>query len=372
MNEPIRFADLVTQQARLRPALDSAIADVLDRGEFVLGRPVAEFEAAFADYCGADAAIGVNSGTSALHLALLAAGVKPGDEVITSAFTFVATVAAIGYIGARPVLVDIHADSFTADPACIEAAITPRTRAIVPVHLYGQPADMRPILDVAQRHGIAVIEDASQAHGARYEGRRVGGLGVAGCFSFYPSKNLGACGEAGIVVTSDPAIERRIRLLRDWGQSSPQQHLLRGFNCRMEALQGAILGVKLRSLEQWNAARQAHAARYDAAIRGPLLQAPRVMGYASHVYHVYAVRTARRPQVQAALLRRGIETRIHYPQPIHRLEPWRELDVTAGSLVHAERAANEVLSIPVHPELASGQVDRIVTALEEISIDADL
>jgi dTDP-4-amino-4,6-dideoxygalactose transaminase len=363
----IRLVDLATQHARLRPELDAAIAGVLDRSEFVLGRPVADFEAAFAAYCGTDAALGVNSGTSALHLALLAAGVGPGDEVITTAFTFVATVAAIGYTGARPVLVDISPGSFTIDPGRIEAAITPRTRAIVPVHLYGQPADMDPILDIARRHRLAVIEDACQAHGAEYRGRRVGSLGDAGCFSFYPSKNLGACGEGGMLVTSNPEVAQQVRLLRDWGQSGPYQHVVQGFNYRMEGLQGAVLGVKLRYLEQWNAVRRANAARYDATILGPALQATPAMTYGRHVYHIYAVRANRRAEAQQAFQERGIETRIHYPTPIHLLEAWSHLGLRAGDLPEAERAANEVLSIPVHPELSPEQVNDVIQALQAIS-----
>jgi dTDP-4-amino-4,6-dideoxygalactose transaminase len=363
----IRLVDLATQHARLRPELDAAIAGVLDRSEFVLGRPVADFEAAFAAYCGTDAALGVNSGTSALHLALLAAGVGPGDEVITTAFTFVATVAAIGYTGARPVLVDISPGSFTIDPGRIEAAITPRTRAIVPVHLYGQPADMDPILDIARRHRLAVIEDACQAHGAEYRGRRVGSLGDAGCFSFYPSKNLGACGEGGMLVTSNPEVAQQVRLLRDWGQSGPYQHVVQGFNYRMEGLQGAVLGVKLRYLEQWNAVRRANAARYDATILGPALQATPAMTYGRHVYHIYAVRANRRAEAQQAFQERGIGTRIHYPTPIHLLEAWSHLGLRAGDLPEAERAANEVLSIPVHPELSPEQVNDVIQALQAIS-----
>ncbi len=366
----IRFADLATQHARIRAELDAAIAGVLDRSEFVLGRPVAEFEAAFAAYCRTDAALGVNSGTSALHLALLAARVGPGDEVITTAFTFVATVAAIGYTGARPILVDISPASFTIDPARIEAAITPRTRAIVPVHLYGQPADMDAILDIARRHRLAVVEDACQAHGAEHQGRRVGSLGDAGCFSFYPSKNLGACGEGGMVVTSNPEIARRVRSLRDWGRSAGDEHAIRGFNYRMEGIQGAVLDVKLRYLDQWNAARRANAARFDAAIRGPALQAPQAMSWGRHVYHVYAVRAKRRAEAQEAFLARGIETRVHCPTPIHMLGAWHDLGVHQGDFPEAERAAREVLSVPVHPELSPEDVEQVVDALQFMSEEA--
>jgi dTDP-4-amino-4,6-dideoxygalactose transaminase len=296
--------------------------------------------------------------------------VGPGDEVITTAFTFVATVAAIGYTGARPVLVDISPGSFTIDPGRIEAAITPRTRAIVPVHLYGQPADMDPILDIARRHRLAVIEDACQAHGAEYRGRRVGSLGDAGCFSFYPSKNLGACGEGGMLVTSNPEVAQQVRLLRDWGQSGSYQHVVQGFNYRMEGIQGAVLGVKLRYLEQWNTARRANAARYDATILGPALQATPAMTYGRHVYHIYAVRANRRAEAQQAFLERGIETRVHYPTPIHLLEAWRHLGLHAGDLPEAERAADEVLSIPVHPELSPEQVNDVIQALQAISWEA--
>jgi dTDP-4-amino-4,6-dideoxygalactose transaminase len=366
----IQFSDLATQNARLRPELDAAIAAVINESEFVLGRPVAAFESEFARYCGTGDAVGVNSGTSGLHLALLAAGVQPGDEVVTTALTFVATVAAIGYTGARPVLVDISPDSFTIDPARIEAAITPRTRAIVPVHLYGQPADMAPILDIARRHRLAVIEDASQAHGAEYQGRRVGSLGDAGCFSFYPSKNLGACGEGGMVTTSDPEIARQVRSLRDWGQTKPYQHSLQGFNYRMDGIQGAVLSVKLRHLDQWNAARRTNAARYDAALHGSAVKAPPVMSYGRHVYHVYAVRVSSRAVVQAALLERGIETRIHYPTPIHLLEAWSRLGLPRGDFPEAEHAADQVLSIPVHPELSPEQVSQVTTALEIVAEQA--
>lgn len=365
----IPIADLARQHARIRQELDPAIADVLSRGEFILGRRVAEFEEAFADYCGSRWGVGVNSGTSALHLALLAAGIGAGHEVITTAFSFVATVAAIQYTGAHPVLVDIAPHSFNLDVERIEAAITARTRAILPVHLYGHPADMDPILDIARRHGLAVIEDAAQAHGALYKGRRVGSLGDAGCFSFYPSKNLGACGEAGMVVTSNQEIVRSVRMLRDWGQAGPYCHVARGFNYRMEAIQGAVLGVKLRHLDEWNAVRRAHAARYDAAIDGPHVQAPLREPWARHVYYVYAVRARHRGVVAAGLAARGIETRVHYPTPIHLIDALADLGYRAGDFPHAERAASEVLSIPVHPELTAGQVADVAKALCAVARD---
>lgn len=366
----IPFADLVTQHARIRNELEPAIAEVMFGCEFVLGKRVAEFETAFAAFSGAAHGIGVNSGTSALHLALLAANVGPGDEVITTAFTFVATVAAIGYTGARPVLVDIDPLTLTLDVDRVEAAITPRTRAIIPVHLYGHPANMDPILALAEQHGLMVIEDAAQAHGAEYRGRRVGSMGDAGCFSFYPSKNLGAPGEAGMIVTNRPECASRLRRLRDWGQAGPYRHVERGFNYRMAGIQGAVLGVKLRHLESWTESRRAHAVRYDAAIEGTALQAIPVQLWARHVYHIYAVRVRHREQMQAEFHRRGVETRIHYPSPIHLVDPWTELGYGIGSFPHAERAAREVLSLPVHPELTPRQVGAVAAAIGDLSLQS--
>src|ERR1035438_8609376 len=262
-NIKVPSLDLKIQYQGIKPEIDADIARVLDSCQFVLGSEVAVFEREFAAYCGADECIALNSGTSALHLALLAAGVGPGDEVVTVPFTFVASVAAVLYTGARPVLVDIDPRSFTMDPAAIEAAITPRTKAILPVHLYGQPADMDPITEVARRHGLVVIEDAAQAHGAKYKGRPVGSIGDIACFSFYPGKNLGAYGEGGAVTTSNSEHTRTVRMLRDWGQDRKYHHVLRGYNYRMEGFQGAILRVKLRYLEQWTEARRAVVAQYN-------------------------------------------------------------------------------------------------------------
>ena len=263
----IPLVDLKAQYHAIKAEIDAAITGVLESSQFVLGTEVQAFEEAFAAYCGGKYAVAVNSGTSALHLSLLAAGVGPQDEVITSPFTFVATVAAIRYTGAKPVFVDIDPRSFTLDPAHIKAAITPRTKVILPVHLYGQPADMDPILEVARRQNLVVIEDAAQAHGAEYHGRRVGSMGEIGCFSFYPGKNLGAYGEGGAVVTNSSEYARTIRMLRDWGQEKRYHHVLRGYNYRMEGIQGAVLRVKLRHLPAWTEARREHAAAYTRAFR---------------------------------------------------------------------------------------------------------
>jgi dTDP-4-amino-4,6-dideoxygalactose transaminase/acetyltransferase-like isoleucine patch superfamily enzyme len=366
---PVPFVDLKAQHRALRNEIRDAVDRVVDSSVFALGESVAAFERAFAAYCGATHGVGVNSGASALHLALLAAGVDPGDEVITVPFTFVATVAAIQYVGARPVLVDIDPTTYTMDVERLAAAITPRTKAIIPVHLYGQPADMDPILDIARRHGVVVIEDAAQAHGAQYKGRRAGSIGQLGCFSFYPAKNLGACGEAGMVVTNDPEYARRIRILRDWGQAEKYVHALRGYNFRMDAIQGAILGVKLGHLDTWIRQRQAHAARYDRLLEDSEVRTPSVGSSRSHVYHIYAVRVAERERVRRALQERGIHTGIHYPIPVHLQPAYTDLGYGPGDFPCSEMAAREVLSLPLFPELSDSQVDRVVTGLREV-VDA--
>src|SRR6201988_44609 len=290
-NIKIPSLDLKIQYQSIKSEIDAAIAGVLERGQFVLGSEIEAFEKEFAAYSGADECIALNSGTSALHLALLAAGIGPGDEVITVPFTFVASVAAVIYAGAQPVLVDIDPRSFTMDPAAIEAAITPRTKAILPVHLYGQPADMDPIMEVARRHGLLVIEDAAQAHGAKYKGRPAGSIGEIACFSFYPGKNLGAYGEGGAVTTSNFEYARTIRMLRDWGQDRKYHHVLRGYNYRMEGFQGAILRVKLRHLDAWTEARRAIVGKYNQLLADSGMELPIQVPWATrHVYHVYTVR----------------------------------------------------------------------------------
>ncbi len=363
MRSVIPFLDLRAQYATVRQEIEAAALRVLSSGQFVLGPEVAAFEEAFASSAGARFGIAVNSGTSALHLALLAAGVGTGDDVITTPFTFVATAAAIGYTGARAVFVDIDPRSFTIDPQRIEQAITNRTRAIVPVHLYGQPADMDPILEIARRRNLTVIEDAAQAHGASYKGRPVGSIGDLACFSFYPGKNLGACGEAGAVLTSDADRARVIRMLRDWGQERKYEHVLPGFNYRMEALQAAILSVKLRRLAGWTDARRQRATRYNELLRDADVSTPAEMPYARHVYHVYAVRTAHRRQVQQSLEAQGVQTGIHYPIPVHLQPACARLGYRAGDFPHAEAAADEVLSLPMFPELTPAQQAHVTEAL---------
>lgn len=359
----IPFVDLAAQHRALRPELDAVIGAAFDSGRFVLGETVEAFEREFAAYCGVRHAVGVGSGTGALHLALLAAGVGPGHEVVTVPLTFVATVAAICYTGARPVFVDVDPRTFTLDVEALEAAVTPRTRAIVPVHLYGQAADMDPILTVARRHGLAVVEDAAQAHGARYRGRPVGGLGDLGCFSFYPSKNLGACGEGGIVVTSSDEHAEVLRRLRDHGQARKYEHLLIGYNERLDALQAAVLRVKLRHLPEWNRRRQALAALYDSLLQGAGVQTPEVAAGRDHVYHLYVVRSAHREALQRSLAARGVGTGIHYPVPVHLQPAFRSLGHDPGDFPVAEACAQSVLSLPMYPELSPPQVEEVAAAV---------
>jgi len=361
----IPFLDLKAQYQSIKPEIDAAVFQVLESSQFVLGAEVAGFETDFAAYCGAKHAIAVNSGTSALHLALLAAGIGPGDEVITIPFTFVATVSAICYTGARPVFVDVDPVSFTMDPALLEQAITPRTKAILPVHLYGQMADMDPILAIAGRHGIPVIEDACQAHGAEYKGRRAGSLGVSGCFSFYPGKNLGAYGEGGMVVTSDDGHAKTIRMLRDWGQEKRYHHVLKGFNYRMEGMQGAILRVKLRYLEQWTEARRTHARQYGALLNGGSVSVPAEVSDRRHVYHIYAVRTPERDALQRMLQAEGIQTGLHYPIPVHLQEAHQDLGYKRGDFPCSEAAADEVLSLPMFPEMSATQIEQVAAAVRQ-------
>jgi dTDP-4-amino-4,6-dideoxygalactose transaminase len=363
----IPFVDLKAQYTGIKDEVNAAILNVLETCQFTLGAEVAAFEDEFASYCQAQYGIGVNTGTSALHLALLAAGIGANDEVITVPFTFVATVAAIYYTGAKPVFVDIDPRTFTIDVKAIESAITDKTKAIIPVHLYGQPADMDPILEIAKRHGLVVIEDAAQAHGAEYKGRRVGSIGDMGCFSFYPGKNLGAYGEGGMVVTNNAEYTRTIRMLRDWGAEQKYQHVLKGYNYRLEGIQGAVLRVKLRHLDAWTEARRTVAASYNELLADSDVQTPEAMPYSRHVYHIYAIRTQQRSEWQQALQAKGIQTGIHYPIPVHLLPAYADLGYTQGDFPHSEQAADEVLSLPMFPELSREQCEEVSEAVVTLS-----
>ncbi len=363
-NIKVPYLDLKAQYQSIKPEINAAIARVLDSCQFVLGSEVAAFEQDFAAYSGTTECIALNSGTSALHLALLAANIGPGDEVITVPFTFVASVAAVLYAGAKPVLVDIDPSSFTIDPAAIEAAITSRTKAIMPVHLYGQAANLDPIVEIARRHGLVVIEDAAQAHGAKYKGRPVGSIGDMACFSFYPGKNLGAYGEGGAVTTSNPEYARAIRMLRDWGQGRKYHHVLRGYNYRMEGFQGAILRVKLKHLDKWTEARRAIVRQYSDLLVDCDIETPKEMAWGRHVYHVYTLRADDRDGLQAALTAEGIQTGIHYPVPVHLQPAYADLGYGPGAFPHAEKAAKQVLSLPLYPELPSQAVAQVAEAVK--------
>jgi len=359
----IPYADLRSQYRAIKPEIDAAVLRVLDSTQFILGDEVVAFEREFAAYCGTADAIGVNSGTSALHLALLAAGVGPGDEVITVPFTFVATAAAIVYAGATPVFVDIDPETYTMAPSEIERAITSRTKAIMPVHLYGHAADMDPILEIAGRRGLVVIEDAAQAHGAEYKGRRCGSMGVMSAFSFYPGKNLGAYGEGGAVVTSDPALAKKVRVMRSWGEERRYEHSVKGFNYRMDGIQGAILRVKLRHLEAWTEARRARAADYARAFAGSGITTPVERPGCRHVYHVYAVQLPHRDATRAALQSADIQTGVHYPIPVHLQPAHADLGYRAGDFPVSEAVASQVLSLPMFPEMTAEQVHAVAAAV---------
>jgi dTDP-4-amino-4,6-dideoxygalactose transaminase len=360
----IPFVDLKSQYRSIKDEIKVALDEVLENTAFVLGPAVAKFEEKFAAYCGTKHCIAVNSGTSALHLAMLAAGVKRGDEVIAPAMTFIATVAAIDYIGAKPVLVDVDPVSYCMDSAKVEAAITPRTKAIMPVHFYGQSADMDPILDIAGRHKLVVIEDSAQAHGAEHKGRRCGSMGEIAGFSFYPGKNLGAYGEGGAVVTNRDDFAKTVRMLRDWGQEKKGVHVLKAFNYRMEGFQGAVLGVKMNHIEAWTEGRRRAAASYDSLLKGiPDIVTPTQMGYARHVYHVYGILVKNRDEVARKLQDAGIGTNVHYPNPIHLQPCLAELGHKRGDFPNAERLADEELSLPMYPELTDEQMALVANTL---------
>jgi dTDP-4-amino-4,6-dideoxygalactose transaminase len=362
----IPFVDLRAQYRSIKDEIKAALDEVLENASFVLGPAVARFEEMFAAYAGTRYAIAVNSGTSALHLALIAAGIQPGDEVIAPAMTFIATIAAIEYVGAKPVLVDVDPTNWCIDPAGIEERITKKTRAVMPVHLYGQPADMDPILDIARRHNLVVIEDAAQAHGAQYKGRRCGSLGDIAGFSFYPGKNLGAYGEGGAVVTNRDDYARTVRLLRDWGQEKKGVHRLKAYNYRMEGFQGAVLGVKMNHLEIWTEGRRRAAATYNRRLRNVSgIVLPTEMSYARHVYHVYGVLVKNRDATARKLQEAGIGTNVHYPRPIHLQPCLAELGYQGGDFPNAERLADEELSLPMYPELTELQVVEVAAALSE-------
>ena len=373
---PVPFVDLQAQYRSIKSEIDAAIQRVLDTSAFILGREVEAFEREFAEYVGAKFCVGVSNGTAAIQLALTACGVGAGDEVIVPANTFFASAEAISTANAAPVFVDCDPISSTIDVGKIEAAITERTRAILPVHLYGQTADLDPIFEIAARHNLLVIEDAAQAHGALYKGRRTGPLGRAGCFSFYPGKNLGAAGEGGAVVTNDAEVARRLRMLRDHGSERKYHHEIIGYNFRLEGIQGAVLSVKLRHLDRWNELRRAHAARYRELL-APLeemgaLALPREMPYAAHVYHLFVVQTDERDALQKHLGEAGVQTGIHYPVPVHMQPAYAALGHAEGDFPESERQARRVLSLPMFAELADEQIAHVAEAIKKFTTSSRL
>jgi dTDP-4-amino-4,6-dideoxygalactose transaminase len=365
VNSNLPLVDLASQQRSLAPELLDTFASLLDRTDWIMGDALERFEREFAEYCEADHVVGTDSGMSALELALRAAGIGPGDEVITAANTFVATALAISHAGARPVLVDVDAETYTMSPRLLEEAIGDRTRAILPVHLYGHPADMAAITSIAEEHGLTVIEDACQAHGARYDGRRVGSLGHAAAFSFYPAKNLGALGDGGALVTNDDRIAEAARLLRDYGQRAKYEHVVKGFNRRLDTLQASVLTVKLKHLDDWNDKRRAHAALYTRLIGDSGVATPEPAPRTVPVWHLYVVRVADRERVRASLDEDGIQTGIHYPIPIHCQPAYVDLGYPVGTFPVTERYAAEILSLPMYPELDAAAIERVAHALSE-------
>jgi len=365
MPEPIPYLDLKAQLGPLRSELEAAFARTLDSCSFCLGPDVAQFEKDFASFIGTQHCVGVNSGTSALHIAMLLLDVGPGDEVITTPFTFVATSWAISYVGARPVYVEIDDATFNIDPARIEEAITPRTKAILPVHLYGHPCDLDPLLAVARKHGLPVVEDTAQAHGAKYKGRTAGTFGVLSCFSFYPGKNLGACGEGGALNTNDESMAKRARSLREHGSSVRYYHDEVGFNYRMEGIQGATLGIKLKRLGEWTAGRQRVARRYHELLADTPLQLPREADWAESAYHLYVVRHAKRDELMKHLQANQVGCALHYPLPLHLQKCYADLGHKEGAFPLAEKAARECLSLPIYPEMPYTHVERVAEAIHD-------
>lgn len=361
----VPFVDLKAQHRPILDEITAAVGQVLTNTDFVLGKAVNQFEEEFAAFCGVPYAVGVDSGLSALQLLLMAYEIGPGDEVIVPANSFVASAAAVTFAGALPVLVDVDPVTYTIDPAKAEAAISPRTKAIIPVHLYGMPADMDAILALAKRHNLVVIEDAAQAHGARYKGTRIGALGHGAAFSFYPAKNLGACGEAGIAVTHDLNVANRLRALRNCGQVEKYHHVYAPYNHRIDTIQAAILRVKLPHIDAWNEARQQHAARYNELLSGSDVVTPVFRDGFESVWHLYVIRVADRARMQAHLSARNIGTGVHYPIPIHLQEYYRDLGYQRGDMPVTEAQADQILSLPMFAELTDDAIDYVVEAIRE-------
>ena len=353
------LVDLERQYRSIKEEIDAALLDAVASTQYILGEQLSRFEEEFADYCDARHCVGVGSGTAAVHLALGALGIAEGNEVIAPANTFFGTVLPVLRVGAKPVLVDCDEETATIDVDAVSAALSPRTKAVLAVHLYGHPADMDPLRQLCESHNLALVEDACQAHGARYKGRRVGSLGTIAAFSFYPSKNLGAYGDAGAVTTDDERLAERIRVLRNLGQSRPYTHVAEGWNERLDTLQAAVLRVKLRHLDRWNTLRRRNAAVYERALQGTGVRTMKTASWAEHVWHVYPVRTPSRDQLHAALAAQGIATKMHYPIPLHEQPVLARLGYRRGAFPVSEAWAREVLSLPMFAELEPHEIERV-------------
>jgi dTDP-4-amino-4,6-dideoxygalactose transaminase len=367
--ELLPLVDLRRQYRSIKDEVDAALLDVAASTQYVLGEELARFEEEFADYCGVRFCIGVGSGTAAIHLTLQALGVSQGDEVIAPANTFFGTVLPVLKLGATPVLVDCEETTATIDPEAVAAAVGPRTKAVLAVHLYGHPSHVDPLEELCSKHGLFLVEDACQAHGARYKGRRTGGLGKAAAFSFYPSKNLGAYGDGGAVTTDDEELAEHIRVLRNLGQSGKYIHVAEGWNERLDVIQAAVLRVKLKYLDRWNGLRRRHAAAYEEALTGTSVRTPQTAPWAEHAWHVYAVRTPRRDRLRSALAAHGIGTGLHYPVPLHFQAPLARLNYAPGAFPASEAWADELLSLPMFAELERHEIERVaeIVAMFEVA-----
>jgi dTDP-4-amino-4,6-dideoxygalactose transaminase len=366
----IPFVDLKAQHLSIKDEIDFAIQRVVDSTNFIMGDEVKSFEEEFSQFCEAKFAIGVSSGTDALHLALLACGIGAGDEVITVPNTFIATTEAISHCGARPIFVDVNPDTYNIDATKIEDKITPRTKALLPVHLYGQPAEMDPILEIARKHNLKVVEDCAQAHGAKYKGKKVGSIGDVGCFSFFPGKNLGAYGDGGAVVTNDEHIAEKIRLLRNHGRKAKYEHLIEGYCDRLDAMQAAILRVKLKHLNKWNEKRRQIAKLYNQFFKGTAIILPKELEDFESVYHLFVIRVKNRDNLQKKLYEYGISTGIHYPLPLHFQPAYKYLGFKRGDFPIAEKFSLEVLSLPMFPEIIREQIEYVAEIVKSIKDDS--
>ena len=364
----VPFVDLKRQYSSIKPEIDAAIQDVLDNTAFIMGENVKNFESNFAKFCGVKHAIGVSSGTSALHLALLGAGIKPGDEVITVPNTFIATAEAISHAGAKPVFVDIDKETYTINVSKIKDKITEKTKAVIPVHLYGQMVEMDDLMELAQDNNLKIIEDSAQAHGAEYKCRKAGTIANSGCFSFYPGKNLGAYGDAGMVTTNDDEIAENVKILRDHGRSDKYEHKIIGFNHRIDALQAAILNVKLKYLNGWTDARRKNAKLYNELLSNVDVVTPVEKEYSKHVYHLYVIRTKKRDELQKYLKTHGIATGVHYPIPLHLQPAYSHLDYKEGDFTVTEEYSGEILSLPMFGELTEEEIEYVVEKIKEFEI----